>query len=608
MKKMILGVFLFLGLLLPVPSYALSELSTIDNNTIGVSINMFDYDAEDIWDNNPQELVDTRINSLSPLKFFGHGGSAVREDGNENEFTGDQTVRQGIVQNKLNANGFPVLYDGTNLDILFDNNTNDYKRVYKNLNHFFQKEAGIFSYNSDIHYAYYDISQGNNGNFKIYDSSYKIIGTDSNGDPTEEKVGFYPFNSYDEKAAEEGGISKSKINGNRIDWSSFKYDFTLTQWQFLKEWSYQTWFTTNDFRDLRFYYQAPLDADDGSTSTIQIIKSKDKLGIENDLQPLHTQNLIVKQGAPEIKLNGTIILEKKKKETNQIYNLSSNESILNADWSVNVGKLQKLDISMKDLQWNLINDLDSQVMVTSKNGLVVAWEVHKWGSWKNEFFETSMHHMVSGHVLVYYYPTTVAWEDVIEIDIPWLESRYINLSVKPAALHTVKLKPQNDVLSLWDSMWLEIFLYDVWGNMLDWNPSVGLTYDEEKVEIQWGIDWSVTVPVPKWYAKVNMRGIWAWLTYVMAGSEYAKFTVDKHIFPDSGLNIMYLNYFGNDWWNQWWYLSANDRYVEGMMDRSKKLITTTTLLASEDKLKKWCGRLRHDLKFWVKIILKQFWI
>lgn len=377
---------------------------------------------------------------------------------------------------------------------------------------------------------------------------------------------------------------------NRVDWSSVNYDFTVTQWQFLKDWAYQTWFTTNDFRDLRFYYQAPLDAKDGSISTISIVESEDNSKI------LYTHNLEVKQWAPETKLNGIIILEKNIKETNQTYKLTNSEGIYGSDGSLNVGRLQRLDIDMKDMAWNLINDLDSQIMVTSKNGLVVVWEVRKWDSWKNEFFETSMHHMVSGHVVVYYYPTTVAWNDVIEIDIPWLESRYINLYVKPAPLHTVKLEPEEDVLQLWDDMWLEVFLYDVWGNILDWNQSVGLTYDDEKIEIQGGKDWFVSVPTPNWYAKINMHGIWAGLTYVMAGWEYAKFTVDKHIFPDSGLNILYLNYFWNDWWNQWWYLSENNHHVESMMDKSQKLITTTTLLASEDKIKKMLWKIAPGFK------------
>jgi hypothetical protein len=51
-------------------------------------------------------------------------------------------------------------------------------------------------------------------------------------------------------------------NWNQVSWWLERYDFVGSPWRFLKDWSYQETFTTNDFRDSTFYYQAPLNAAD----------------------------------------------------------------------------------------------------------------------------------------------------------------------------------------------------------------------------------------------------------------------------------------------------------------------------------------------------------
>jgi small nuclear ribonucleoprotein (snRNP)-like protein len=74
---------------------------------------------------------------------------------------------------------------------------------------------------------------------------------------------------------------------------------------------------------------------------------------------------------------------------------------------LNVSKLQKLDIDLKDLKDRSI-DIDSQVIVTSQNGLVVVGQLQKDDKGNDILFETSKNYMQDGHVTVYYYPTTVA--------------------------------------------------------------------------------------------------------------------------------------------------------------------------------------------------------
>jgi hypothetical protein len=60
---------------------------------------------------------------------------------------------------------------------------------------------------------------------------------------------------------------------------------------------------TNDFRNLRFYYQAPLDAQDNSKAIIQISEA------DYPYEPLVTKSIQVVQASPEIKLNSNIILK-----------------------------------------------------------------------------------------------------------------------------------------------------------------------------------------------------------------------------------------------------------------------------------------------------------
>jgi hypothetical protein len=50
------------------------------------------------------------------------------------------------------------------------------------------------------------------------------------------------------------------------------------------------------------------------------------------------------------------------------------------------------------------------------------------------------------------------------------------------------------------------------------------------------------------------------------------------------LNIMYLNLFGNDWWNQWWYNSDNKKFAENIIQKSSKTLAVTTQLISLSKI------------------------
>ena len=388
---------------------------------------------------------------------------------------------------------------------------------------------------------------------------------------------------------------------NRVDRWLEKYDITASQWEFLKNWGYMPEISTNDFRKLKFYYKAPLYLEwDKALITISKHNNNGSWGAVQ-VVPKNPYEQPLVDGAPTVWLDWKKILEwKKNLVANEEYRLLTDESIYDDWWNLKKWKLKKLYIEIRD--WGKLIDVDSQILVTSQNWLVYVWQIQKDEDWKEVFFETSKNYISWGKATIYYYPTTVAWEEKINIDIPWLETRVINLSIKPNELVAdIQTVLEKDVLDLNDTMYFELFLSDKWWNLIDHDEVVWIFYDEDKIEFVqpsgWE-DWYIEVAVKNWYDKYLILWTWAWLAYIQAWSEPTYFNVDKHIFPDSGLNIMYLNYFWNDRWNQWWYLSDNNKYVEGVMTRSNKIITTTTQLVSEDKIKKMIWKLEPWFKIW----------
>ena len=391
--------------------------------------------------------------------------------------------------------------------------------------------------------------------------------------------------------------------GNRVNRWLEKYKIIASQWEFLHNWAYKPEIITNDFRDLRFYYKAPLELE-WDKALIEISKyNSDDAWKQVEAKPKNPYEQPLVDGAPLVKLNWTQILRwKTNLVTNETYRLGFDESVYDASWKLNKWKLQRLDIEIEDLKkWGVV-DVDEQILVTSQNWLVYIWQVQKDENWVESFFETSKNYLSWGKATVYYYPSTVAWDEIIKIDIPWLETRTINLSIKPnenvANIETVLEK---DVLNLWDTMNFELYLADKWWNLIDHLEIVWIYYDEDKIEFVEPSGWKdgyIEVSVRNWYGKYTILGTWAWLTSLRAWSEPTYFNVDKHIFPDSDLNILYLNYFWNDRWNQRWYFSDNNRRVETMMMASNKLITTTTQLVSEDKIKKMMRKIEPWFKIW----------
>lgn len=187
-------------------------IETVDNTEENITLHLFDYDTGNTETSTyGSPGYNNGINNGKKLKFL--SGASVTQYPQLpliNQWTGDSTVRSGIVKDEL-QNGFPVLDQyNESLDYLFSTNPNANKKVYDQANHLFTKDAdGYLIFDSDSNYAQFDTTTQN---FTVYSNQYsdQIIGGNKGL-----KV-FYPFNNFDEIVSTyiSGGGQSFGTNGN----------------------------------------------------------------------------------------------------------------------------------------------------------------------------------------------------------------------------------------------------------------------------------------------------------------------------------------------------------------------------------------------------------
>lgn len=225
---------------------------TFDARDLGIQINLFDYygssrqrGGRDFpFDDNDNHFDDPNLTGINhdgnrnqdrPFQFYGRGTGPVDDLRTINNYTagpgltGTETssVMQGIVQNQLGADGYPVLANGlpykhgdwvtrtannTSLNYLFDGSNQVGKRSYMGLDGLIQmgvvaangqfsidSNGGYYGYNSNENYAYYGPSatpstgDDNGGRIELHDGTYNKAGSTS-----DYKIGFFPFDAYNE--------------------------------------------------------------------------------------------------------------------------------------------------------------------------------------------------------------------------------------------------------------------------------------------------------------------------------------------------------------------------------------------------------------------------
>lgn len=163
-------------------------------------MNVFDYwidkqsEDDSRWDTGGISDANRGINKNHRLKFHRYNGDVGAVEGDLNYYPGGRLVNQGIVQNTLGSDGYPVLsekYGGESLAYLFDPNTSQNgKASYTGATHLFQQdEDGYYFYNSADDWAMFD---KNTKQFTVStlpgDASHDIDGKDE-----KTYYGFFPF-------------------------------------------------------------------------------------------------------------------------------------------------------------------------------------------------------------------------------------------------------------------------------------------------------------------------------------------------------------------------------------------------------------------------------
>lgn len=273
---------------------AIAETSTSNQETIttedtrseGVTMNLFDYNANDTqynyfndayngsftnsmrsWDLSSLPTTSTVFKDMNgnntgntinlddngnprELLFFAFGtglstaanASSSQTDKNAkpistsntiNTYTGTEEAMAGIVKNTL-TDGYPYLNTtgglsgNKSLSYLFDTTaTSGKKTVYSDVNHLFKQETdkeGYLIYDSDSNYAYYN-SDTNGGDFKVYKDTYLTNQTDYT-----HSIGFFPFNDYNTSNNDPSNSSWRKSDTGALNHHfgmTMEADFTL---------------------------------------------------------------------------------------------------------------------------------------------------------------------------------------------------------------------------------------------------------------------------------------------------------------------------------------------------------------------------------------------
>ena len=205
------------------PDTNFGTIETVNNDDIGVTLNLFDYDKDnqlnEIWNrtydrnwNSVKNYYTSHgINNNHSLKFW--AGGITYDD--YNKYTEDN-LGNYFLKDSL-VNGYPELKGNAtngNLKYLFSDGEglSQYAERYKANRLFTKDDDGYYVYNSGIqsdpdsgHYAYFDKGTGN---FTVYDSTYCY-----NKGGHRYPVGFFPFTELSKAAVDSNG--NAYLNSNQ---------------------------------------------------------------------------------------------------------------------------------------------------------------------------------------------------------------------------------------------------------------------------------------------------------------------------------------------------------------------------------------------------------
>lgn len=273
----------------------------------------------------------------------------------------------------------------------------------------------------------------------------------------------------------------------------------------------------------------------------------------------------------------------------------------------NLDTIPKITLKLVDKDGEKIN-IESISQITSKNGLILPGNIETRSVTKtqnnmtfdvtqNRFKSDSNHIIKSGEAIVYLMPNFKAGKDILYISMPWIDDIEIPVEIHPAPASMIEIKTKKNEISTYSNTKWDLVIMDNWNNIINQNTAIKF-WNIWPISISGFDSSSEILNIEHWIQnfEINSDEEWGvgflyatieWLDLNKQKPGYSEITVQKKILPENNLNIMYLNIFGSDWWNQWWYMSDNNKYIEKLINNSEKLLAATTQLVSTDKIKKY---------------------
>ena len=281
------------------------------------------------------------------------------------------------------------------------------------------------------------------------------------------------------------------------------------------------------------------------------------------------------------------------KDTEKIEYQVSDEKYYNDDWSINTKKAIPVKLALK--YWGQIVKITSNIAIESKNNLakIMIAEETKDKEWnkKIKLRQVSSMMIENWEKTIYVIPWYKAGKDEITITVPWLDPKKIDVTIKPGEMKNIGIKLENDSIYPKDTIKWEIELTDARWNKIE-NPATISVKSTTEKEVSPSENPNINKGSRKFTLATTENDVWIHKITAKSNdwkiSASQKFTVKNFFLNwaiESGLNIMYLNLFGNDRWNQWWYDSDYKKFAENIIQKSSKTLAVTTQLIAPSKIR-----------------------
>lgn len=185
-----------------------------------------------------------------------------------------------------------------------------------------------------------------------------------------------------------------------------------------------------------------------------------------------------------------------------------------------------------------------------------------------------------------------AGKDTLSIKIPLYWDISLPIEVQSWNPYYTQLTTKKSLIKIWDSLTATIHITDAFGNTKNDKLQVTFTGDSN-------LSFHKIVNLANGDT-ITITGV-AWgvgkLSSAIPGNPESKpitVKVSNSFLPTSWLNVLYGNYFGSDWGNQWGYFSDHKHYIEDVMNQSPKMLAATTQLIKEDNIRQTVRKIDSD--------------